>query len=404
MKYDVTIVGAGPAGSTTAKFLAEKGFKVLLIDKNKFPRDKPCGGGLSSRVLDRFRYVDNWDFIESYGYGGIAFSSSLKYKLEMEEDKPIVAMALRKNFDYKLVKLAVKNGAVLEDGKTVEDTKILKDKVKIFLDDGSSIDSEILVGADGVWSTVAKKMGLRQKNIKIGICVLQEYKLDEETLDRFFGKSRFCYTHTRFQDLDGYGWVFPKKEHLNIGVGEILTHRGSSTKNNLLKVYEEYIKTLKKDKIIPENIKVEKCKGGALPVVPLEKTYCDRVILVGDAAGFINPISGEGIYYAMSSGEIAASIISEALEKGKTNEQFLSKYQKAWKKDFGKDLNLLYQTVKKRGINSNEKLFRVASNDKKLSELLIKVVMGQLSLQKYKWKIIRRYLYALIKNKFSQKQ
>lgn len=140
------------------------------------------------------------------------------------------------------------------------------------------------------------------------------------------------------------------------------------------------------------------------PVVPLEKTYCDRVILVGDAAGFINPISGEGIYYAMSSGEIAASIISEALEKGKTNEQFLSKYQKAWKKDFGKDLNLLYQTVKKRGINSNEKLFRVASNDKKLSELLIKVVMGQLSLQKYKWKIIRRYLYALIKNKFSQKQ
>jgi len=400
MKYDVTIVGAGPAGSTTAKFLVEKGFKVILIDKNKFPRDKPCGGGLPFRILDRFKYVDNWDFIESYGYGGIAFSPSMKYKLEMEEDKPIAAMALREKFDYKLVKLAVKNGAVLKDGKAVEDIKILKDRVKIFLDDGSNIDSEIVVGADGVWSTVAKKTGLRQKNIKMGVCVLQEYKLDEETLDKFFGKSRFCYIHNRFQNLDGYGWVFPKKEHLNIGVGEILTHRGSSTKNNLLKIYEEYIKTLKKDKIIPENIKIEKFKGGALPVVPLEKTYCDRVILVGDAAGFINPISGEGIYYAMSSGEIAARIISEALEKGEINEQFLSKYQKAWKKDFGKDLNLLYQMVKKRGINSNEKLFRVASNDKKLSELLIKVVMGQISLQKYKWKIIRRYLYALIKNKF----
>ena len=69
MKYDVIVVGSGPAGSTAAKFIAEKGFKILLIEKDKLPRDKPCGGGLPVRVLNRFSYVKNKDIIESYSYG-----------------------------------------------------------------------------------------------------------------------------------------------------------------------------------------------------------------------------------------------------------------------------------------------------------------------------------------------
>ena len=69
IKYNVIIVGAGPAGSTAAKFLSEKGYKILLLDKKKFPRDKPCAGGLTLRVLNRFPYLKEFDFIESYSYG-----------------------------------------------------------------------------------------------------------------------------------------------------------------------------------------------------------------------------------------------------------------------------------------------------------------------------------------------
>ena len=105
MKYEVVVVGAGPAGSTAAKFLSEKGVKVLLVDKSKFPRDKPCGGGLPARVLKRFEYIK--DLIDSYSYGSYAYSPSLKFKMEFQQNDPFVAMILRNKFDYGLVKLAL---------------------------------------------------------------------------------------------------------------------------------------------------------------------------------------------------------------------------------------------------------------------------------------------------------
>src|SRR4030042_6990160 len=128
MNYDVAIVGAGPAGSTAAKFLAEKGLKIALIDKDKFPRDKPCAGGLPSRVLKRFPYINEKDLMESYSYGGYALSPSLKYKVMVQKKDPVVEMVLRKKFDMGLVGLAVEKGVKLIDGKSVEDIKILEDK------------------------------------------------------------------------------------------------------------------------------------------------------------------------------------------------------------------------------------------------------------------------------------
>jgi geranylgeranyl reductase family protein len=402
-KTNVCIVGGGPAGSTTAKFLSEKGFKVVLIEKDKFPRDKPCGGGLTSRVLEGFNYVNNPSFIESYSYDGIGYSTSIKNKVEIHDDKPLVGMVLRKKFDFELAKLAVDQGTLLIDGKTVVDVKILEDKVQTILDDGSVIESDILVGADGVWSFVAKKTKLRTKPIEHGICILEEYQVDKETMDKYFGKSRTCHIHLRLQNINGYGWVFPKKEHLNIGIGEFIFKDEKPTdKQNLLKIYKEYITFLKKEKIIPESITIKKCKGGVLPLIPLKKTYSNRVILVGDAAGFISPISGEGIYYAMASGKIAANIISKALEIGDTSEQFLSKYQKIWEKEFGNDIKSLYNLRKKQRITGNEMLFKIANSDKKLSDMVAGIAIGNLSYHKYKWKIMRRYLVASLKYRISK--
>lgn len=402
MNYDVIIVGAGPAGSTTANFLSKRGFKVLLLDKDKFPRDKPCGGGLPFRVLKRFNYLDDEKFVESYSYGGIVHSPSLKYKVEFQNCEPIVAMTLRKKFDFELVKVAIENGANFSDGKAVINVDISKDEAKIFLDDGNVVNTELVVGADGVWSIIAKKTGLSQKGQK-GLCVLQEYEVDKETLDRYFGENRYCHIHTRFQNIMGYGWVFPKKEHLNIGIGEITIKKNKSDiKRNLSKVFQDYVKMLKRSEIIPDNLKEKKCKGGALPVYPLEKTYTNRVVLVGDAGGFVNPLSGEGIYYAMTSGEIAAKVITKSLESGETSERFLSKYQINWKKDIGEDLDFLCRLAKNQRQKPREKLFRIASKDKMLGELILKVVAGDLSPKENKWKIIRRYIYGSIKEEFKK--
>jgi geranylgeranyl reductase family protein len=398
MDYDVVIAGAGPAGSTAAKFLSEKGIKVLLLDKEKFPRDKPCGGGLPLRVLKRFRYIEENDLIESYSYGGYAYSSSLKYKASIEKNTPIVAMVMRKKFDMGLVRLAIDSGVDFVDGKAVEDVKILKTKAKIILDDKSKIDSEIVVGADGVWSKVAKKTGLAFRR-NIDMCIFKEYEIDEETINNFFTEKKMCYIHSKFHGIPGYGWIFPKKQHINIGIAIIHPDMGiSKTKLNLLNIYREYVKLLKETKVVPKNLKTEGCKGGALHTLPLEKTYGERVIIIGDAAGFTNPVSGEGIYYAMSSGEIAADVIAESLEKGDSSEGFLSKYQTSWKKDFGKDLELFLRAVKKWRKKSNEKFVELASKDDKLAEMAIGILQGGLSIDEYRWKLITRYLYVYFKD------
>lgn len=140
-------------------------------------------------------------------------------------------------------------------------------------------------------------------------------------------------------------------------------------------------------------------RGAELPAGPLGKTFSGRVILCGDAGGLINPATGEGIYYAMSSGEIAANVITKALEAGDTRKKFLSKYEILWKKDFGKDISLFLRASKQWG-KDTENVVRLASKDKKLTEMALEVTTGNLSVQKCKWKIGGRLLYVYFKDLF----
>ena len=397
MKYDVTVVGAGPAGSTTAKFLSEKGFKTLLIDKERFPRDKPCGGGLPLRVLQRFPYVVNERIIEAYSSGGTLFSPSLRHRIEIERETPILSTILRKKFDFELVNYAKDAGVVFEQGTLVSSIKISNDITRIVLHDSTTVESEIVVGADGVNSSIAKKTGLRKMGTEKGFCILQEFDVDEKTMDEYFTPSRHCYIHSRFKTVAGYGWVFPKKRQLNIGFGVIQVSKTMEKKKNLLECYHDYIVLLKEKDLIPQALKDVPIRGGALPTRPLEKTYGKRLLLVGDAAGFINPLSGEGIYYAMTSGQIAAEVIGEALEKNQMTEEFLARYQNRWKKDFGKDIRLILKVVKRGNVEHTEKLFTVADKDDKLTNLMMGVIVGELSVQQYKWKIMRRFFYSSLK-------
>ena len=403
MQYDVAIVGAGPAGSTAAIFLSKKGFKVALIDKSNFPRDKPCGGGLPAHVLKKFGNIIPKYLIESHSYGGTTFSPSQKYQIKHIADEPFTSMILREKFDYGLVKEAIKNGAEFKPGKKVIDIEILKEKGRLIFEDKTSIESKIIIGADGVWSTIAKKTGLSNKNSKIGFSVVEEYELDEVTMEKYFGKKRLGYIHSKFENLAGYGWVFPKKRHLNIGVGELIYKSCGKESVNFKEIYKNYITFLRKQRLIPESIKIKKLKGGALPVYPLKKTYSNRVILIGDAGGFINSSTGEGIYYAMASAKIAAETIEKSLKIGDTSERFLSNFQKKWKKEFGTELKILYFISKRQQKwKSREKNLMLIFKDEKLKKLLMEAMAGNLDLNKCKWKILKRYIYALIKNKLSK--
>jgi len=308
-------------------------------------------------------------------------------------------MTLRKKFCFEFVKFAVEAGTVFQEATPVSAVHITKDTAEVTVDQGTKMESEIIIGADGINSTLARNMGLRAGGTEKGVCILQEFEVDEKIMDEYFKKSRHCYIHSRFKTVAGYGWVFPKKEHLNIGFGIIQIAKNQQQKLNFFKCYQDYITLLKKENLIPQQLKETPVKGGALLAHPLEKTYADRFLLVGDAAGFINPLNGEGIYYAMVSGQIAAEIIAEALEKKQTTQEFLSQYQTRWQNDFGKDIDLILKVVKRGSMEYAEKVFKIACKDPVLTDLMMAIITGQLSVQQYKWKIVRRFFYSSLKNR-----
>lgn len=401
MKYDVVVVGAGPAGSTAAKYLAEAGVQVLLLDKAGFPREKPCGGGLPTRVQKRFPYIE--PLIDSVSYGSIAYSSSFRYKMDLIRDKPLLATILRNDFDDGLVKLAVEAGATFLGEKTVVDVSIQPDKAFVLLHDGQAIETQVVIGCDGTRSVVAEKTGLGKKLETLCLCLVQEQPMPLKQLDTYFSKKRLVHLFIKVQGIAGYGWVFPKSNHVNIGIGEFQSAVSRSKPRVLLKeTYESFITRLKQQKILPENFLIENVKSGILPIFPLEKTYDDRVVLCGDAAGFINPITGEGIYYAMASGQIAAAVIADGLKTQDLSKQFLSSYQVQWNKDFGKDLKLLGRFNKRWG-KSSEKIVRLLTRDKTFAKLIIGVTGGQISISKYKGALIVRYIIASLKDVMSKK-
>jgi len=399
MNYDVVVVGAGPAGATAAKFLVEKGEKVLLIDKSMFPRDKPCGGGLSVRTLKRFNYISK-DLIASYSFSGRIHSSSLKYQVQLHKDEPIAAFVLRKDFDDGLLRLAIEKGTIFMDGKTATDISLLPDKVKIKLNNGEYVESKLVIGADGIWSTIAQKSGLGHHYQHTGRCLFQEFPLASSLLDEYFTEKRIFHFHLRFMGIIGYGWVFPKKDSVNIGIGEIKPSASLPTNRPSLKeFYENYIRLLKESKIIPPTINRGKIQGGILPLTPLKKTFTDRVVLCGDAAGLMNPLTGDGIDYAMTSGKIAAEVCTEALEAGDTSAAFLSKYQRLWKNDFGKEIKLCLLILK--GLlekNSGEKYVRLVSRDTQIADMVLTLLNNQGRLQEIQWKLAKRFIYIYCKD------
>ena len=304
--YDVIVVGGGPAGSAAA-FTASRGnLRVCLIDKTTFPRDKLCGGLVTQRSKNIFERVFDreWDNkIINYS-DEVVFFSDNKYLASIDGYSRLY-FTMRRDFDAYLLNLAQGAGVETKLGTNADIIDLRKNS--IHLKDGKEIGYRCLIGADGVSSQVAKELfgsSFDKDTIGFGLEVeVPKEKLakQRDVVEIDFGVAKW-----------GYGWVFPKKKTFTIGVGGI--HKLNPDMKEHLAEYL-LLKGL--------NIAEFRVKGQYIPFGDFRRyPGKDNVLLCGDAAGVVDPITGEGIAYAMQSGRAAAASALRAIREDQPNRAF----------------------------------------------------------------------------------
>lgn len=315
--HDVIIVGAGPAGATLGYELTRKGVDVLILEKERLPRYKPCAGGITVKAANLLN-LNISPVIHQVIYG-----VRVNYKnkeFTKWYDKPLIYMVMRDDFDHLLVQRAQATGAVLAENQMVSQLQVTSEGVEV-LTNQDVFTTKIVVGADGANSIVAKNLGL-MNGTELGIGIEAEIAVSKEKLANWDSLTGLNLGHIR----GGYGWVFPKKDHLSIGIG------GSLRQAKRLKpCYQELLAShnLGSHEII-------KLRSHFLPVrrkgMAIQRK---RSLLLGDAAGLLDPLTGEGIYNAIRSSQISAPIIIQSLQ---TNNIDLKGYQEAVDKELMPEL------------------------------------------------------------------
>ena len=334
--YDVIIVGAGPAGSTAAKCLMDysPNCRVLLLDKaQSFPRPKPCGGYLSAEVSNLFPYLKENEgyFVESESYKGFLHSPDLRYQVA---GRTRMLGVLRPTFDAYLVGLAQQVGVSVGTRSRVIDVKPTPEHVLVELKDGRKLTAKVVVGADGAASLVARRTGLHQGWQPNQVCrtIVKEFPVDPQFILDQYGPERSIHLFLQFNQIPGYAWVFPKAHHINVGLGCFANYP-----IRLIDYFRLLVKILKRKIMLPANADLKGLEAGICPTVgPLRKTQQDRIMLIGDAAGFVSPSTGAGILPGMQSGQLAALTLAEASEQEQYDATFLERYQFRWEKVIGR--------------------------------------------------------------------
>ncbi len=322
--YDVIISGAGPAGSKCAEVMAKAGYKVALIEKDINWR-KPCGGAVGKGTIEK--YYPQLKQLNSIIIDSVSMYSADYHKIEHTMENVDSIVMDRLELDNLLRNIAVESGAKLFNENVSYDF-ILKNDKKIGIKTKSPSGTKeyygkIIVIADGMSSKLALKSGLRTKwkttDLAIAKCAILKGKNKLE-------KNRI---YVYFKPYKGYGWIFPLDENrFNIGCG---TFAEDNLKYNLNQIYEEFVNDPHIKKYFPESNYQEIWKGSypLSAIGVLEKSlFDDNIMIIGDAAGFVSPISGEGILPSITSGQIAAETAINALKSNNISKQTLKAYKR----------------------------------------------------------------------------
>ncbi len=295
--FDVIVIGSGPAGSSAALTALKSGLSVAIVDKATFPRDKLCGGLFTGRSEKAMKAIFGLDVTSDLFLRSERMRFSAKGRVLADiQNTPPMHLTMRRDFDAMLHEQATANGAVAFLGQPAQ--AIDKANQTLTIKNGETLTYKTLIGTDGVSSFVARSLFGRSfdpETIGFGLEIETPMQPDrDDAVEVDFDAATW-----------GYGWSFPKQKSLTVGVGGI-NSRNDSMKANMA----TYVDQVDGDETL-------KYKGQYLPFGDYRKQPGrGAILLAGDAAGLVDPITGEGIALAMESGAHAAEACAEAIKSG----------------------------------------------------------------------------------------
>jgi menaquinone-9 beta-reductase len=323
--YDIAVIGAGPAGSTAAYFLARGGLRVALLDKFDFPRDKTCGDGLTPRALEVLDSMGVLPQVEQWAYPCVALTvrntDEVTYRIELSgpNDPPRrILIVPRLRLDDVLRQHAVKAGAHFISDTKVENIVQENDHVRLWLEGGQTLDCALTVVATGANTALLRKVGLLKHAPPSNLAARAYFEnvegLDDTIVLFFDGVER-----------PGYGWVFPTGAGTaNIGCGVFFDSRTPQPSHlRHIVQHHPYLK-----RILRNARQVGPIKGHPLRTdFSRSLTGKDRILVTGEAIGLVNPITGEGIDYALESAQLVAEAILDGWQDQSAPSMIQQKYR-----------------------------------------------------------------------------
>ena len=383
------MVGGGPAGATCARLAAKAGLDVVLLEKAHHPREKPCGGALGPQVSKSLD-IDISPVVErAFNAAHVHTPSGSTVILTSNELKGQIVT--RSAFDALLLQKAEAAGVEVIQGVEVVGVEQLRAGIRA-LAVGDSYKSHLLVGADGVNSIIARELAIRDKWApdKIALCFYTNVPMETSDVESIMVTSEtngLPYIELYFDQVSwGYGWCFPKREGLNIGIGCRMDKQ-----EKLQQQWEKFVARIKEEKGVKLDI-----PGRNTFRVPLGdrvlRCTSRRSMLIGDAAGLVSPLTGEGISYAIQSGKLAAEIAAEAVKK--KSPIHVVEYENQLKRSIGQELadtrwisEILHKSPKNRDL-----LFQIAAEDPIMMNYMTNLVSRITTFTEVRSKIVKRML------------
>lgn len=318
--FDTIVIGAGPVGSYAAQLLAGRGCKVAVLEEHeRIGEPMQCTGIIGVECFDRFHL--STESVLRATRSAKFFSPSGRV-IHLQSERPQAYIVDRSAFDRQIADAASAQGAKYFTSCRANSIAIMADRVRISADTGETFEGRTAIIADGFYSKLAQKLGMEKYRdfitgaqaeviIKDGSALDEiEIYLDQELAPGFFA------------------WLVPTSPQRALA--------GLFSRKAPQKHLQGFIKILyDKGRIASAEAKI---MHGAIPLKPLSKTYCKRVIVAGDAAGQVKPTSGGGVYYGMICAQIAADVLKTALTENDFSERSLSEYQKGWQREIGREL------------------------------------------------------------------